>query len=70
MSPDDLAELIRTFSNDALHHLYDARDFIEANEPESRDEALSEIESKLEMVRDYAARLLGDCSFMPDNITI
>lgn len=66
MDESMLAEMIQYSSNNAWSKLIDVRDHIETDDPESRDDALADAISLLEVVRDYAARLNGDFSYMHD----
>lgn len=64
---DVLADSIRRQASDALQYIDDTHDAIEMNAPEARDKALKDAETSLELIRDYASRLLGDYSHMPFN---
>lgn len=66
MDESKLAEMIQFSSNNAWNQLINVRDFIESNDSVSRDEALADAISLVEIVRDYAARLNGDFDYMPD----
>ncbi|RCV90306.1 hypothetical protein DU506_11870 [Vreelandella rituensis] len=66
MNESDLAAMIQFSSNNAWSQLIDLRDYIEMDDTVSRDEALAEALGLVEVVRDYAARLNGDFSYMPD----